>query len=30
LTRAVATGAWAFLIALVFVAGAVRLWGRLA
>ena len=28
LTQAVATGAWAFLIALVLVAGAVRIWGR--
>jgi hypothetical protein len=28
LTQAVATGAWAFLTALVLVAGVVRIWGR--
>jgi hypothetical protein len=28
LTQSVATGAWALLIALVIVAGAVRIWGR--
>ena len=30
LTQSVAVGAWALLIALVLVAGAVRIWGRRA
>jgi hypothetical protein len=30
MTQAVAAGTWAFLIALVLVAGAVRIWGRVA